>query len=57
MGYKKIEFYGPYTFSAEKQKQRWAEISKMVGFSGSGFFGNDAQQAKKILNEYGLTCP
>ena len=57
MGYKKIEFYGPYTFSAEKQKQSWANIAKMVGFSGSGFFGNDAKQAKKILTEFGLSCP
>lgn len=57
MGYKKIEFYGPYSFSAEKQKQSWANISKMVGFSGSGFFGNDAKQTKKILTEYGLSSP
>lgn len=57
MGYKKIEFYGPYSFSAEKQKQSWANIAKMVGFSGSGFFGNDAKQTKKILTEYGLTSP
>ena len=57
MGYKKIEFYGPYSFSAEKQKQSWANVAKMVGFSGSGFFGNDAKQTKKILAEYGLTSP
>jgi sugar phosphate isomerase/epimerase len=57
MGYKKIEFYGPYTFSSEKQKQSWANTSKMVGFSGSGFFGNDAKQTKNILNDYKLSCP
>ncbi|MEY5046096.1 MAG: hypothetical protein RL713_1321, partial [Bacteroidota bacterium] len=50
MGYKKIEFYGPYSFSAEKQKQSWANTSKMIGFSGSGFFGNTAKQTKKILD-------
>ncbi|MFM1793652.1 MAG: hypothetical protein RL642_37 [Bacteroidota bacterium] len=57
MGYKKIEFYGPYSFSAEKQKQNWANTAKMVGFSGSGFFGNDAKQTKKILDQNGLTSP
>ena len=27
MGYKKIEFYGPYSFSAEKQKQIMAKVN------------------------------
>lgn len=57
MGYKKIEFYGPYSFSTEKQKQNWANTSKMVGFSGSGFFGNTAKQTKQILADNGLSSP
>jgi len=57
MGYKKIEFFGPYSFSAEKQKQSWANTSKMIGFSGSGFFGNTAKQTKKILDDHGLSSP
>lgn len=57
IGYKEIEFYGPYTFSAPEDKQRWESIVPSVGFSGSGFYGLTIKQAKKILDDNGLTAP
>ena len=57
MGYKEIEMYGPYTFSAEKQKANWKALEPMVGFSGSGFFGKTMQETKAILKDIGLKVP
>lgn len=57
IGYKEIEFFGPYAFSAEEDKQRWNAVSSSVGFSGSGFFGHNAKDVKKILDDHGLSAP
>ena len=54
MGYKEIELYGPYPFSAESNKQRWAGLSKMLGFSASGFYSKSPKELKDILAQNGL---
>ncbi len=56
-GYKELEFYGPYPFSAEAAIKGWEGISKMLGFSGSGYFGKTPADIKKIFKEYGFTSP
>jgi sugar phosphate isomerase/epimerase len=56
-GYKKIEFYGPYPFSAPEDKERWESVTPSLGFSGSGYFGLTVQEVKKILDDNGLTSP
>jgi sugar phosphate isomerase/epimerase len=57
IGFKEIEFYGPYSFSAPEDQQRWDSVTPSLGFSGSGFYGLTTKQAKKILNENGLSAP
>jgi sugar phosphate isomerase/epimerase len=57
LGYKELELYGPFPFSDERNQKRWSEVSKMVGFSGSGYFGKTAQDVKKILDDHGLSTP
>jgi hypothetical protein len=57
MGYKEIEMYGPYSFSADKQKANWKSLEPLVGFSGSGFFGKTINETKSILNDTGLKVP
>jgi sugar phosphate isomerase/epimerase len=57
LGYKKIEFFGPYSFSTEAAKAKWAVTSKAVGFSGSGFFGKDINSIKQLLQKHGMTAP
>jgi sugar phosphate isomerase/epimerase len=57
IGYKEIEFYGPYSFSAAAAQARWKAVAASVGFSGSGYFGQTAAQVKKILARNGLTSP
>ena len=57
IGYKEIEFFGPYSFSAKEDIDRWNAITPSLGFSGSGYFGLTVQQVKKILDDNGLTSP
>jgi sugar phosphate isomerase/epimerase len=54
LGYKEIEMFGPFPFSAEKARKGWEGAAKMLGFSGSGYFGRDVKDVKKILNDHGL---
>jgi sugar phosphate isomerase/epimerase len=57
LGYKELELFGPYAFSAEKAQKGWEAAGKMLGFSGSGYFGKTALEVKKILADNGLTTP
>lgn len=51
LGYREVELYGPYHFSAESAITRWREITPQLGFKGSGFFGHTAKEIKNILKE------
>src|ERR1044071_9281759 len=44
LGYKEVEFFGPYPFSDPAALEGWAHAAKSLGFSGSGFFGRTARQ-------------
>jgi sugar phosphate isomerase/epimerase len=57
IGYKEIEFYGPYPFSAKEDVERWDAVTPSLGFSGSGYFGLTVKQVKKILDDNGLSSP
>lgn len=57
IGYKEIEFYGPYDFSTEEDKTSWNSVTPALGFSGSGFYGLTAKQVKAILDDNGLSAP
>ena len=57
IGYKEIEFYGPYSFSAEDDKTRWAAVAPSLGFSASGYYGMTPKETKKILDDNGLSSP
>lgn len=57
IGYKELEFFGPYTFSDEATKEGWKMAANALGFSGSGYFGKTPKEVKEILNRYGLSAP
>lgn len=56
-GFKELEFFGPYPFSTENAIKGWEAAGKMLGFSGSGYFGYSAMEVAKILNDHGLKSP
>ncbi len=57
MGYKEIELFGPYPYSAEAAKNSWQSITPMLGFSGSGYFGLKETEVKSIFKDHGLKIP
>jgi sugar phosphate isomerase/epimerase len=57
MGFKELEFYGPFPFSATEAIDRWKSVTPSLGFSGSGYFGKTAKETKAILDRYGLSSP
>ena len=57
MGYREIEMYGPFSFSAPEAIKGWAAVTPQLGFSGSGFFGLTASQVRAILDENQITAP
>ena len=57
MGYKEVELYGPYTFSAKSAQERWSALKPMLGFGGSGYFGQSAQMVKAVFKEFHMSAP
>lgn len=57
IGYKEVEFYGPYPFSTKEDVERWKAVTPSLVFSGSGYYGHTAQEAKQILADNGLSSP
>jgi sugar phosphate isomerase/epimerase len=57
IGYKEIEFFGPYPFSVPAAHERWKAISAALGVRRSGYFELTAQQMKKVLDQSGLSSP
>lgn len=57
LGYKELEFFGPYEFSTSAAKEGWKMAANALGFSGSGYFGNSPKQLKEMLDKYGLSAP
>jgi len=57
IGYKEIELFGPYSFSAEAAKKNWAGAAPMLGFSGSGYFGKSQSEVNALMKKHGFTVP
>jgi sugar phosphate isomerase/epimerase len=57
MGYREVEMFGPFSFSAPEAIARWNAITPQLGFSGSGFFGLTAAQVRAALDEHRMVAP
>ena len=57
IGFKELELFGPYPFSAETAKERWKPIGESLGIEKTGYFGLDIKDFKKILEDNGLSTP
>ncbi len=57
MGFKKLELFGPYPFSAASAKERWNSLIPRLGFSGSGFFGKTPLEFSSIVRDHGMHIP
>ena len=57
MGYREVEPYGPYPFSAPEAIERWKTVTPSLGFTGSGYFGLSGAEFKALLDSHGMTAP
>lgn len=57
IGYKEIEFFGPYEFSAKETIEGWNKFAPMLGITKSAFYGYTPSDVKKLLKDLGLTTP
>ncbi len=57
LGYKEIEFFGPYEFSVQSEREHWAPIGVQLGMRGSGYYGLTAKQVRDVLDHNGMTSP
>jgi sugar phosphate isomerase/epimerase len=57
IGYKEVETFGPYPWSAQVAQDRWKAVSQSLAFKGSGYFGLTPKEVRKVLDEHGLASP
>lgn len=57
LGYREIELFGPYPFSAASAHEGWKAVTPMLGFSGSGYFGLKEQEIKEIFDRHEIQIP
>lgn len=57
LGYSEVEPYGPYEFNSPEEIARWKSLGPQLGFTGSGFFGMTAREARAILDEHHISAP
>jgi sugar phosphate isomerase/epimerase len=57
IGYKEVEFFGPYPFSVPKTHEGWQPVAAALGLRQTGYYGLTPQQVKEILDRNGLSSP
>jgi sugar phosphate isomerase/epimerase len=57
IGYKEVEFFGPYPFSVPKTHEGWQPVAAALGLKQTGYYGLTPQQVKEILDRNGLSSP
>jgi sugar phosphate isomerase/epimerase len=57
IGYKEVQLFGPYPFSAPAAHERWKPVSSTLGLKGSGFYGLSPRELKAVLDRNGLSAP
>jgi sugar phosphate isomerase/epimerase len=57
IGYKEIEFFGPYEFSAKETIEGWNRFAGSLGITKNAFYGYQVSEVKKFLKDLGLSTP
>lgn len=57
IGYKEIEFFGPYEFSAAETIEGWKAAAGQLGITKNAFYGYSIEDVKIMLADYGLSSP
>lgn len=57
IGYREIEFFGPYPFSAPETIESWKPLRAQLGIQDNAFYGFSVKQTRDLLKEFGLSTP
>ena len=57
LGYKKIEFFGPYSFSAPATIEAWKPLATQLGITQNAFYGLQISEVTSMMKDLGLTSP
>ncbi|MFP2996065.1 sugar phosphate isomerase/epimerase [Spongiivirga sp. MCCC 1A20706] len=57
IGYKEIEFFGPYPFSSDVAKQGFDQMKQMLNVQQHAFYGYETKVVKTMLDDFGLSAP
>jgi sugar phosphate isomerase/epimerase len=57
IGYREIEFFGPYEFSSPKTIDGWKPLAAQLGITQNAFYGYKIADVRKLLADLNLTTP
>jgi sugar phosphate isomerase/epimerase len=57
LGYREVEFFGPYPFSDPVTIDRWVGLSAQLGITRNAFYGYEVSEVKKLLDDNQLSAP
>jgi sugar phosphate isomerase/epimerase len=57
IGYREVEFFGPYEFSATETLEGWKAMAGMLGLQRTAFWGYKLQEVNQMLKDYNLKTP
>lgn len=57
IGYREVEFFGPYSFSAQETIEGWKPLAAQLGMQRNAFWGYDIKEVGTMLKDFGLKTP
>lgn len=57
LGYREVEFFGPYPFSAPETIEGWKSLSTQMDLGTNAFYGYTVEDVRTMLGDYGLRAP
>ncbi|TAE46972.1 MAG: sugar phosphate isomerase/epimerase [Bacteroidetes bacterium] len=57
IGYREVEFFGPYPFSAPETIERWKGLSAQLGIKRNAFYGYSVAEVVAMMKEFRLKSP
>jgi sugar phosphate isomerase/epimerase len=57
IGYREVEFFGPYPFSSAETKEDFKMLQAMIGLERHAFYGHPIEEVVAMLDDNGLSAP
>jgi len=57
IGYREVEFFGPYPFSLPGIIEGWKPIAAQLGIAQNAFYGHSVKEVKKMLDDHHIKTP